>query len=329
MKSGVPVKVRMNAECDSVAENPELRNHRSKRFYLNRRAFIARRPWRPRGRRAIVEPRAARAADPRRSRTQAVRTVKSPLSGSDSPKRVENTLTTYNNFYEFGPSKGDPARQRARLQAASRGRSAIEGECAKPGTMQPRRRPEGRRRSRIASTGIRCVEAWSMVIPWVGFPLAELHQALRADVESRVTSSSRRCSIRRRCPGSRAARCTWPYVEGLRMDEAMHPLTILGRRPLRRSAAEPERRAASPRGALELRVQGHQVDREGPFRRRSSRSIRGSSSRAAGIRLLRQRQPGRSLIRDWQPGHRAAAPSMFRTIEDAAVQLGATADQCG
>ena len=79
-------------------------------------------------------------------------------------------------------------------------------------------------------------------------------------------------------PGQTEPALQWPYVEGLRMDEAMHPLALLGRRPLRRSAAEPERRADSPGGAVEVRLQEHQVDRARVASSRSSRSTPGSSS---------------------------------------------------
>ena len=74
----------------------------------------------------------------------------------------------------------------------------------------------------------RCVEAWSMVIPWIGFPVSTLHQAVRADLEGEVRPVLHARRSVRRCPAC-ACRCLqWPYTEGLRMDEAMHPLTIFG-----------------------------------------------------------------------------------------------------
>ena len=73
---------------------------------------------------------------------------------------------------------------------------------------------------------LRCVEAWSMVIPWLGFPLNKLLERGRADFERQVRALRDAASTRSRCPAS-AARFTWPYVEGLRLDEAMHDLTIL------------------------------------------------------------------------------------------------------
>ena len=109
---------------------------------------------------------------------------------------------------------------------------------------------------------MRCVEAWSMVIPWVGFPLGDAAQAAASRRRARSTSRSRRCSTPDADAGPADARVLdWPYVEGLRIDEAMHPLTILAVGPLRQGAAEPERRAAAAGGALEVRLQEHQVDR--------------------------------------------------------------------
>ena len=123
---------------------------------------------------------------------------------------------------------------------------------------------------------LRCVEAWSMVIPWVGFPLGPLIKQLRADVAARSTSRSRPSSAPDEMPGQRTGALDWPYVEGLRMDEAMHPLTILAVGLYGRGAAEPERRADPAGGPLEVRLQGHQVDRAGPLRRDSSRRPAGT-----------------------------------------------------
>ena len=90
-----------------------------------------------------------------------------------------------------------------------------------------------------------------MVIPWVGHPAGRFHQALRAYVEGEIRQvhHGRRQQADGRTDGARS--CNWPYVEGLRMDEAMHPLALLARGSLRRSPAQPERRAAAPGGAVE------------------------------------------------------------------------------
>ncbi|HEY8554892.1 MAG TPA: protein-methionine-sulfoxide reductase catalytic subunit MsrP [Burkholderiales bacterium] len=137
-------------------------------------------------------------------------------------------VTTYNNFYEFGSGKDDPARHAGRLRTRPWS-IAIEGEVRKPAVYQledfikPHALEE-----RIYR--LRCVEAWSMVIPWVGFPLA--------DVIKRVEPTSRAKYVEfttlydpEQMPAQRSgffgAGLEWPYVEGLRIDEAMHPLTIL------------------------------------------------------------------------------------------------------
>ena len=101
-----------------------------------------------------------------------------------------------------------------------------------------------------------------MVIPVGRLPARRAARSASSRRRARSTSPSRRCSTRSRCPGQRARVLDWPYVEGLRIDEAMHPLTLLAVGPLRQDAAEPERRAAAPGRAVEVRLQGHQVDRE-------------------------------------------------------------------
>ncbi len=135
-------------------------------------------------------------------------------------------VSHYNNFYEFGTDKGDPARYADKLQVEP-WTVMIDGEVAKPGMVsleslvQPHRLEE-----RIYR--LRCVEAWSMVIPWLGFPLAELLKraeptgnAKYVRFESRV-APEQMAGVR-----SGFSLIDWPYREGLRLDEAMHPLTIL------------------------------------------------------------------------------------------------------
>ncbi|WP_249677664.1 protein-methionine-sulfoxide reductase catalytic subunit MsrP [Pseudomonas abieticivorans] len=134
--------------------------------------------------------------------------------------------THYNNFYEFGTDKGDPAQNAGALKTEPWS-VVIDGEVGKPGRyaledfMQPYQLQE-----RIYR--LRCVEAWSMVIPWLGFPIADLLK--------RVEPTSKAKYIRfetlkdpKSMPGQRSdfALIKWPYVEGLRLDEAMNPLAIL------------------------------------------------------------------------------------------------------
>jgi sulfoxide reductase catalytic subunit YedY len=154
------------------------------------------------------------------------------LSACESGRREQDDdkltpyedVTTYNNFYEFGTDKGDPAKNAHTLRPRPWS-LAVEGHVAKPAVydleefVKPYKLEERVYR-------MRCVEAWSMVIPWLGFPLA--------DVVKRVQPTSKAKYIEfttlldpRQMPGQRRDVLEWPYKEGLRLDEAMHPLTIL------------------------------------------------------------------------------------------------------
>lgn len=134
--------------------------------------------------------------------------------------------THYNNFYEFGPSKGDPAQNAGALKTEPWS-VVVDGEVGKPGRyaledfMNPYQLEE-----RIYR--LRCVEAWSMVIPWLGFPLAALLKEVAPTGKAkfiRFETLQDSASM----PGQRSgfALIDWPYVEGLRLDEAMNPLAIL------------------------------------------------------------------------------------------------------
>lgn len=136
-------------------------------------------------------------------------------------------VTTYNNFYEFGMGKNDPAR---RSEGFSIDPWSVEvaGEVHKPGTytlediLKPHDMEE-----RIYR--MRCVEAWSMVIPWIGFPLGDLLKRFEPTGNANyvkfqtLVDPEQMPAVR-----SRLTSIDWPYQEGLRMDEAMHPLAIIG-----------------------------------------------------------------------------------------------------
>jgi sulfoxide reductase catalytic subunit YedY len=133
-------------------------------------------------------------------------------------------VTTYNNFYEFGTSKEDPAQQATDFKVHP-WTVTVEGEVNKPQTFDLddilKLAPLEERIYRL-----RCVEAWSMVIPWIGFPLKELLK--RAD----PTGNAKFVEFislmdPEQMPGQKKAVLDWPYREGLRLDEAMHPLTLL------------------------------------------------------------------------------------------------------
>jgi sulfoxide reductase catalytic subunit YedY len=132
--------------------------------------------------------------------------------------------STYNNFYEFGTDKADPARNAHTLKTRP-WTVAIEGEVKKPGMLDldtlMKTAPMEERIYRL-----RCVEGWSMVIPWVGFSLAELIRKVEPTGNAKFVQFVTLADDKQ-MPGVRSRVLDWPYVEGLRMDEAMHPLTLL------------------------------------------------------------------------------------------------------
>ncbi|WP_298835396.1 protein-methionine-sulfoxide reductase catalytic subunit MsrP [uncultured Piscinibacter sp.] len=133
-------------------------------------------------------------------------------------------VTSYNNFYEFGTDKSDPARAAGTLKTRP-WTVSVEGEVKKPKvydidellkltTMEER------------IYRLRCVEGWSMVIPWVGYSLSELIRRVEPTGNAKYVEFVT-LAERAQMPGLRSTVLDWPYVEGLRMDEAMHPLTLL------------------------------------------------------------------------------------------------------
>ncbi|MBI5040881.1 MAG: protein-methionine-sulfoxide reductase catalytic subunit MsrP [Gammaproteobacteria bacterium] len=149
--------------------------------------------------------------------------TRSPLS-TDEAQTEYKDVTGYNNFYEFGTGKEDPAANAHTLRT-SPWSVTIEGECAKPGTytlediLKPHAFEE-----RIYR--LRCVEGWSMVIPWIGFPLADLIKRFEPTGNARFVEFET-LHDPEQMSGQRWPVLQWPYVEGLRMDEAMHPLTLM------------------------------------------------------------------------------------------------------
>ncbi|MBU0654013.1 MAG: protein-methionine-sulfoxide reductase catalytic subunit MsrP [Gammaproteobacteria bacterium] len=133
-------------------------------------------------------------------------------------------ITTYNNFYEFGTDKSDPAQYAGSL-ITSPWSVTVDGACEKPGkfTLEDILKPHAIE-ERIYR--LRCVEGWSMVIPWNGFPLAALLKRFEP------TSSAKYVRFEtlfdpKQMRGQQRNVLDWPYVEGLRMDEAMHPLSFM------------------------------------------------------------------------------------------------------
>ena len=149
---------------------------------------------------------------------------KSSFSTSEKLNSFKD-ITTYNNFYELGTDKGDPA-ENAKYLTTRPWTVAVEGEVKKPKTYDidalMKVAPLEERVYRL-----RCVEAWSMVIPWVGFPLSAIVKLAEPTGNAKYIQFIT-LQDPKRMPGQKVPVLEWPYVEGLRMDEAMHPLTILG-----------------------------------------------------------------------------------------------------
>lgn len=129
----------------------------------------------------------------------------------------------YNNFYELGTSKSDPYRNAHRLNTDN-WQVMVEGECAKPQVFDMDDLLRFEQEERIYR--FRCVEGWSMVVPWIGFPLSKLLNAVEPTSRAKYVEF---ISIEdtKNLPGQRYRTLDWPYREGLRLDEAMHPLTLM------------------------------------------------------------------------------------------------------
>jgi sulfoxide reductase catalytic subunit YedY len=152
--------------------------------------------------------------------------VKNPAFTTTEVLTPEEDATHYNNYYEFGLDKEDPANYAQKLKTEP-WKVVVEGEVGKPGAyalediMNPFSLEE-----RIYR--LRCVEAWSMVIPWVGFPLGDFLKRLEPTSKAKFVYFET-LHDPAQMPGQRSAfsAIEWPYREGLRIDEAMHPLAIL------------------------------------------------------------------------------------------------------
>ncbi|MGY1457480.1 protein-methionine-sulfoxide reductase catalytic subunit MsrP [Luteimonas sp. A534] len=159
---------------------------------------------------------AARAAAPRAGGASGFTT--------DEPLTRYEDATSYNNFYEFGSGKADPSRA-AKTLVTSPWSVTVSGECARPGTIPLETLLKGLvPEERVYR--MRCVEGWSMVIPWLGVPLGDVLKRLQPTSDAKFVAFTSLADPRQ-MPGVRAPIIDWPYREGLRIDEAMHPLTLL------------------------------------------------------------------------------------------------------
>lgn len=149
--------------------------------------------------------------------------VKSGKYKVDEELTPHESVISYNNFYEFGTDKSDPAKYAQEFKTDPWS-ITVEGECNKPGTyhlediVKPHALEE-----RIYR--LRCVEAWSMVVPWIGVELGSLLKRFEPNSNAKFVEFETLYDPAQ-MPGQRLSILDWPYVEGLRIDEAMHPLTI-------------------------------------------------------------------------------------------------------
>ncbi|HTQ56081.1 MAG TPA: protein-methionine-sulfoxide reductase catalytic subunit MsrP [Bryobacteraceae bacterium] len=183
-----------------------------KSIYLNRRRFLATLPI---AGAALSLPRAYALAK--------LSAVKGPFSTDEKPTPFID-VSTYNNFYEFGTAKDEPSKNAGKLKT-SPWEVKVEGEVAKPQVFDfdaiMKMAPLEERIYRH-----RCVEAWSIVVPWIGFPLNVLIKAVEPTAKAKFVAFESLYDPKQ-MPAARWAGIPFPYVEGLRMDEAMNPLALL------------------------------------------------------------------------------------------------------
>lgn len=180
------------------------------RLYLNRRSFIATS--------GLLSVAAATGALP-----GCLKASPTDEQGDDKLTPFKD-VTTYNNYYEFGTGKEDPSENAGSFRTRPWS-VAVEGLVKKPAvySLEDILRPV-RPEERVYR--LRCVEGWSMVIPWLGFPLASLVNRVEPTSQARYVEFTT-LHDPRQMPGQRRPVLDWPYTEGLRLDEALHPLTIL------------------------------------------------------------------------------------------------------
>jgi len=187
--------------------------------YLNRRAFmtgaaaLTLAPW---GREASAQ-----------GNLQPLQAAKNPAYQVQDALTPYKSVTTYNNFYEFGTDKGDPAAHGASLKTRP-WTVQVDGLCAKPKTFDIEELLKFPLEDRVYR--LRCVEAWSMIIPWIGFPLSALLKRVEPTGQAKYVEFTTLVNPGM-FPGQKRGlfgfSLDWPYTEGLRLDEAMHPLTLV------------------------------------------------------------------------------------------------------
>jgi len=204
--------------------NPPLASEITPReVYEERRQFIARMALGAVAGSALWEM-ANREAFAQAAPAQKLAARANPGLSTTEPRTPFKDATNYNNYYEFGLDKGDPAENAHTLKTRP-WTVSIEGEIKKPMRLDidglMKLAPLEERVYRL-----RCVEGWSMVIPWVGYSLSNLIKHVEPNGNAKYVEFTTLADSKQ-MPGLRSGVLDWPYVEGLRLDEAMHPLALL------------------------------------------------------------------------------------------------------
>jgi methionine sulfoxide reductase catalytic subunit len=196
-----------------------------KRLYLRRREFIQAAAVTAAGVAAGALATGSAEAAPSWPRVKIPNVQKAPpgFATTEKPNSYQD-ITTYNNFYEFGTEKEDPSNNAGSLKTKP-WTVKVDGLVNKPADYQL----EDLIKPYALEDRVyrhRCVEAWSLVIPWIGFPLASLLNTIEPKSTAKFVEFTTLYNTQQ-MPGQRSSVLRWPYVEGLRLDEAMHPLTLL------------------------------------------------------------------------------------------------------
>ena len=192
----------------------------SKDLYLNRRKFMQSAAF---AGGSMLTGTAAGAIIPEEKRAKLAGIVKSEFSTAE-PQNSYTDITTYNNYYEFGTNKGDPYRYSQDFEPRPWS-IKVSGHADKTGTFNL----EDIVKPYVLEERIyrlRCVEAWSMVVPWVGIPLADVVKSFAPQSAAKYVVF-RTLDDMRRMPGQRSRALRWPYIEGLTIEEAANPLPLL------------------------------------------------------------------------------------------------------
>jgi sulfoxide reductase catalytic subunit YedY len=205
-----------------IRKSPDLRysDVTPKSLYLNRRKFLAGVPAAFLAGNELLSPSRRALAAPTK-----LQTVKSPLTTTGEKVNSEDDVTHYNNYYEFGTGKDEPAQLAPPRLKTYPWTVSIEGECAKPHKISideiMKLAPLEERIYRH-----RCVEAWSIVVPWIGYSLSTLLKQAEPTSKAKFVAFETLYDTKAMLSPLQAG-IPLPYVEGLRMDEAMNPLTLL------------------------------------------------------------------------------------------------------